>query len=70
MSKMTVKRVERMAAACGMRERPSQPRHNVRWDVGGILAADVLETIQDWEDVDADQLRAACSRGEVLNSDG
>ncbi len=34
-----------------------------------ILGEDVLETIHDWEDVDADELRAACSRGEVLGVD-
>lgn len=68
---MTAQRIERMAEKIGMR--PARPRarpiHNPHGD-HDILSAEAIETIHDWEDVDADELRAACARGEVLTADG
>lgn len=70
MSRMTAQRIERMAESIGMRR--SRPRaHPINNPHGehDILSAEAIETIHEWEDVDADELRAACARGEVLNSD-
>ena len=69
MSNLSTRQVERLAVACGMRALQPQPRRNVKWDVGGILSADTLETIHDWEDVDGDYLRKACLSGETLGVD-
>jgi hypothetical protein len=56
-----------MAAEIGMRAKAPAPK---RLDFEHhILSAEALETIHDWEDVDADELRAACSRGETLSVD-
>lgn len=71
MSRMTARRVERMAEDLGMRPNRPRPRtiHTPHGD-HDILSAEAIETIQDWEDVDGDYLRAACNRGEVINADG
>lgn len=53
-----------MAEQIGMR--PKAPAPNPHVFEADILSAEAIETIHDWEDVDADELRAACSRGELV----